>query len=116
MRRRNLDKGLKLIGDAAAAEDSGAKYFLAMLKYRCNPADPEAMSLLLEISGGSSPPDGRWKNRNLRWLRYLVKQDLDNIEWLYWLDDSDDGDDIPLLRTMCGSRTGGWSLPCVMSD
>jgi hypothetical protein len=31
MRRRNPDKGLKLIGDAAA-EDSGAKYFLAMLK------------------------------------------------------------------------------------
>jgi hypothetical protein len=48
MRRRNPDKGLKLIGDAAAAEDSGAKYFLAMLKYRCNPADPEAMSLLQE--------------------------------------------------------------------
>jgi hypothetical protein len=23
---------------------------------------------------------------------------------------------IQLLRTMCGSRTGGWSLPCVMSD
>jgi hypothetical protein len=21
-----------------------------------------------------------------------------------------------LLRNMCGSRTGGWSLPCVMSD
>jgi hypothetical protein len=21
-----------------------------------------------------------------------------------------------LLWTMCGSRTGGWSLPCVMSD
>jgi hypothetical protein len=20
------------------------------------------------------------------------------------------------LRTMCGSRTGGWSLPCWMSD
>jgi hypothetical protein len=20
------------------------------------------------------------------------------------------------LRTMCGSRTGGWSLPCVMSN
>jgi hypothetical protein len=20
------------------------------------------------------------------------------------------------LRTMCGSRTGGWTLPCVMSD
>jgi hypothetical protein len=45
MRRRNPDKGLKLIGDATA-EDSSAKYFLAMLKYRCNPADPEAMALL----------------------------------------------------------------------
>jgi hypothetical protein len=96
MRRQNPDKGLKLIGDAAAAEDSDAKYFLAMLKYRCNPADPEAMALLQEISGGPSPPDGRWKNHNLR-LRYLVKQDLDNIAWLYWLDDGDDDDDILLL-------------------
>jgi hypothetical protein len=39
MRRRNPDKGLKLIGDAAA-EDSGAKYLLSMLKYHCNLADP----------------------------------------------------------------------------
>jgi hypothetical protein len=54
MWRRNIDKGLKLIGDAAA-EDSGAKYFLAMLKYCCNPADTEAMALLQEISGGPSP-------------------------------------------------------------
>jgi hypothetical protein len=54
MRRQNPDKGLKLIGDAAA-EDSGSKYFLAMLKYRCNPADPEAMALLQEISGGLRP-------------------------------------------------------------
>jgi hypothetical protein len=45
MRRRNPGKGLKLIGDAAA-EDCGAKYFLAMLKYRCNPTYPEAMALL----------------------------------------------------------------------
>jgi hypothetical protein len=97
MRRRKPDKGLKLIGDAAAAEDSGAKYFLAMLKYHCNPADPEATALLQEISGGPSSPDGRWKNHNLRRLRYLVKQDLDNIAWLYWLDDDDDDDDIPLL-------------------
>jgi hypothetical protein len=97
MRRRNPDKGLKLIGDAAADEDSGAKYFLAMPKYRCNPADPEAMTLLQEIIGGSSPPDGRWKNHNLRRLRYLVKQDLDNTAWLYWLDDGGDDDDIPLL-------------------
>jgi hypothetical protein len=95
MRRRNPDKGLKLIRDAAA-QDSGAKYFLATLKYRCNPADPEAMALLQEISGGPSPPDGRWKNPNLRRLRYVVKQDLDNIAWWYWLNDGDD-DDIPLL-------------------
>jgi hypothetical protein len=88
MRRRNPDKGLKLIEDAAA-EDSGAKYFLAMLKYRCNPADPEAMALLHEISSGPSPPDGRWKNPNLRRLRYLIKQDLDNIAWWYWLDDGE---------------------------
>jgi hypothetical protein len=66
-----------------------------MLKYRCNPADPEAMALLQEISGGLSPPDGQWKNHNLRWLHYLINQDLDNIAWWYWLDDSDD--DIPLL-------------------
>jgi hypothetical protein len=46
MRRRNPDKGLKLIGDAAATEDSSAKYFLAMLKYHCNLADSEAMALL----------------------------------------------------------------------
>jgi hypothetical protein len=45
MRLRNPDKGLKLIGDAAA-EDSSAKYFLAMLKYRCNPVNPEAVALL----------------------------------------------------------------------
>jgi hypothetical protein len=67
-----------------------------MLKYCCKPADPEAMALLQEISGGPSPPDGRWKNHNLRRLRYLIKQDLDNIVWWYWLDDDDD-DDIPLL-------------------
>jgi hypothetical protein len=95
MRWQNRDKGLKLIGDAAA-EDSVAKYFLVMLKYRCNPTDPEAMALLQEISDSLSLPNSQWKNHNLRRLRYLVKQDLDNIAWWYWLDDSDD-DDIPLL-------------------
>jgi hypothetical protein len=56
----------------------------------------EAMALLQEISGGPSPPDGRWKNHNLRRLCYLVKQDLNNILWWYWLDDGND-DDIRLL-------------------
>jgi hypothetical protein len=27
-----------------------------------------------------------------------------------------EGDGEGAVRTMCGSRTGGWSLPCVMSD
>jgi hypothetical protein len=91
MRRWNPDKGLKLIGDATA-EDSGAKYFLEMLKYRCNSTYPEAMGLL---HGGPSPPDGSWKNHNLRRQRYLVNQDLDNIAWWYYLDDGDN--DISLL-------------------
>jgi hypothetical protein len=58
MRRQNPDKGLKLIRDATA-EDSGVKYFLVMLKYRCNSVDTEAMALLQEISGDPSPPNGR---------------------------------------------------------
>jgi hypothetical protein len=41
------------------------------------------MALLQEISGGPSPRDGWWKNHNLRRLRYLVNQDLDNIAWWY---------------------------------
>jgi hypothetical protein len=53
------------------------------------------MEVLHEFSSGPSPPDRWWKNHNLQRLRYLVKQDLDNIAWLYWLDDRDD--DIPLL-------------------
>jgi hypothetical protein len=52
-----------------------------MLKYCCNPADPKAMAPLKEISGGPWPPDGRWKNHNLRRPRYLLKQDLDSIAW-----------------------------------
>jgi hypothetical protein len=36
------------------------------------------------------------------------------------VDDGLDDDDpfflVRKMRTMCGSRTGGWSLPCVMSD
>jgi hypothetical protein len=73
------------------------RYVRSCFEYRCNPADPEAMALLQEISGGLSPPDGQWKNHNLRRLRYLIKQDLDNITWWYWLDNGDDDDDILLL-------------------
>jgi hypothetical protein len=91
---QNPDKVLKHIG-GDAVEDSDVKYFLAMLKYCCKSADPEAMAPLQEISGGPSPLDSRWKNQNLRQLCYLVNQDLYNIVWWYWLDDGDDN--IPLL-------------------
>jgi hypothetical protein len=69
-----------------------------MLKDHCNTVDPEAMALLQKINGGPSPPDSRWKNPNLRRLLYLVKQDLDNIAWWYWLDDDDYDDNILLLQ------------------
>jgi hypothetical protein len=55
------------------------------------------MALLQEISSGPSPPDGRWKNHNLRRLCYLVKKDLDNIASWYCLHDGDDDNEIPLL-------------------
>jgi hypothetical protein len=45
-------------------------------------------------------------------LRSLVRvHELDEIT-------SNGGEDrsATKMRTMCGSRTGGWSLPCVMSD
>jgi hypothetical protein len=50
MRQQKPDKGLKLIRDDAS-KDSSVKYFLAMMKCRCNPMDHEAMALLQEISG-----------------------------------------------------------------
>jgi hypothetical protein len=108
MRQRNPDKGMKLIGDIAA-KDFGAKCFLTMLKYRCNPVDPKVMALLQKIRGGSSPPDGRWKNHNLRRLRYLVNQDLDNIAWWYWLDD---GNDDILLLPVQNPHICIWAVGC----
>jgi hypothetical protein len=49
-------------------------------------------------------PDKGLKNPNLRRLRYLVKQDLDNIAWWYWLDDGSYDNDIPALPRQAGSR------------
>jgi hypothetical protein len=57
MRQRNPDKGLKLIKDAAT-EDSSAKYLLAMLKYRCNRADPEAIPKHFEPGPQARPGTG----------------------------------------------------------
>jgi hypothetical protein len=51
MRRRNSNKGLKLIRDAVA-EDSGAKYFLAILKYRYNPVDPKLVAARRPLTAG----------------------------------------------------------------
>jgi hypothetical protein len=67
------------------------------------------MALLQEISGGPSPPDGRWKNHNLRRLCYLIKQDLHNIVWWYLLDDGDD-DDIPLLLPVQNPHICIWAV------
>jgi hypothetical protein len=41
------------------------------------------MALLQKIGDGPSPPDGLWKNRNLRRLHYLVNRNLENIVWWY---------------------------------
>ena len=50
--RRDLAGGQALINQAAVTGDSCAAYFLAMLRYRRNPADPEALVVLHTISGG----------------------------------------------------------------
>jgi hypothetical protein len=86
MRRRNPYKGLKLIGDV----------LLSDAEVPLQPGGPRSHGTTPGNQRPPSPLDGRWKNPNLRWLRYLIKQDLDNIAWWYWLDDGDD-DDIPLL-------------------
>jgi len=57
--------GLALVNQATVAGDSGATYFLAMLRYHLNPADHEALALLHGISGGPLLRDGRWENHGL---------------------------------------------------
>jgi hypothetical protein len=55
----------------------------------------------------------RFLNRNKDVFAWSAKDlqgvDRDIIEHALEIDEK-------ILRTMCGSRTGGWSLPCVMSD
>ena len=63
--RRSSTKPLSL-GTPARA------YFLAILRYRRNPTDPEALVVLHTISGGPSQVDGRWENRGLPPLRHSV--------------------------------------------
>lgn len=78
---RDRATGLALVNQAAVARDSGTAYFLAMLQYRLNPADHEALALLHGISGGPSLSDGRWENHGLSLQRYLVRQDLHTIAY-----------------------------------
>jgi hypothetical protein len=47
----------------------------------------------------------------LKTLTPEIEADRKNIAELPGLTEK-----IQKVRTMCGSRTGGWSLPCVMSD
>jgi len=70
-------KGLQLVQEAAAAGDSWACYFLAMLRYRRDPADPQALEWIHGISGGPSPIDGRWESGGrMRSVRNGVQQEL----------------------------------------
>ena len=54
MERRDLADGQALVNQAAVIGDSYMAYFLAMLRYCQNPADPEALVVLHAISGGPS--------------------------------------------------------------
>ena len=89
MERRDLAGGQALINQAAVAGDSCAAYFLAMLRYRRNPADPEALVVLHTISGGPSQVVGRCENRGLPGLRHSVQRDLEIIASRLWLPDRD---------------------------
>ena len=87
---RPSTRSLSLVNQAAVAGDSGAAYFMAMLRYRSNPADLEALALLQGISGGPSLPGGWWENRGLARLRVFVRDDLHIIAHRFWLPHRDD--------------------------
>jgi hypothetical protein len=52
--------GQALINQAAKAGDDGTAYFKEMLRYRANPADPEALAIIKNRISGGELPDGRW--------------------------------------------------------
>ena len=79
MERRDLAGGQALVNQATVTGDSCAAYFLAMLRYRQNPTDPEALVVLHTTSGGPSQVDGRWENRGLPGLCHSVQRDLEII-------------------------------------
>jgi hypothetical protein len=55
-------------------------------------------------------PGMKWKNPSATYL-LTRPQRKEVLQWFQTLMFPDG-----YVRTMCGSRTGGWSLPCVMSD
>ena len=85
VRRIDPTTGLVLVNQATVAGDSTVAYFLAMLLYRRNPTDPEALALLHGISGGLLLTDVWWENCDLHQLRYWVMQDLRFIADRFWL-------------------------------
>jgi len=77
--------GLEDVEEAAGAGDSWARYFLAMLRYRRDPADPQALEWIHGISGGPSSVDGRWESGNRMWsARQGVRQELYDISYNSW--------------------------------
>ena len=76
MEQRDLAGGQALVNQAIVTGDSCTAYFLAMLRYRRNPVDPETLVVLHIISGGLSQVHSRWENRGLLGLRHSVQRDL----------------------------------------
>jgi hypothetical protein len=87
MERWDPAGGEALVNQAAVAGDSCVVYFLAMLWYHRNPADPKALVVLHGINGGPSQVDSRWENHGLPPLRHSVLWDLEVIAYRLWLPD-----------------------------
>jgi hypothetical protein len=55
-----------------------------MLRYRSNPADPEALAIMNRISSGQLP-DGRWDKHGLVRLRTCIREDMHIIAYRFRL-------------------------------